>query len=207
MPNGEKYSEPDLKAATIEVNYEVNQLVDSALRLSPRNPNNDGSQASALEVFLLHYRNIRDFLSEDPQQDDMAASHFCSSWVKSQWPDHVEHSRRNERNSAYTEKKLIDKCLSHLTHHRVTIRRELQTTTTWPVSKMCVTVKRELWRFTEQLPPDKRKWFADAKAALEKLQSRLVAGEISGSTTTCTIGRVSLVSVSQIRKLLAVRED
>jgi hypothetical protein len=111
----------------------------------------DTQEASAmLEPFLLHVRNIRDFLyCNSLQKDDVLAVHFFvkpNDWIAVRPPlgNYLESLRER-----------INKSLAHLSYARLKYRSDEG----WNIER----IKNELdkpWRaFIDVLSPEKRQWF------------------------------------------------
>ena len=108
----------------------------------------DGS--ALLEAFLLHVRNLRDFLYDDqPTQDDVVAAHFFDR------PDEWRRNRPPLGEYVKSIRKRLNKALAHISYARLDYRKDKK----WSIGR----IKRELdaaWEaFIEGLPREKRPWF------------------------------------------------
>ncbi len=102
----------------------------------------------AIECFLIHFRNLRDFLYPDADsadnRDNVIARDYDSGWLKtdSDW----KPCSRNERNR-------INKLLAHISYSR----RHLDHS--WPIQAMWQQMMQRLAGFIRSLPAERREWF------------------------------------------------
>src|ERR1019366_5464716 len=107
----------DLEAAAKDVSYEIEMLFYSAGRLgarhaSPQTTLSDNDKNSALECFLLHFRNLRAFLWPSLQpfsDDDIIASDLLGELKARDVGDSAILSKHKNR---------LNKMLAHLTYSR-----------------------------------------------------------------------------------------
>ncbi len=110
-------------------------------------------EASALlEPFLLHVRNIREFLYNDgaKKKDDVLALDFFDNpddWTKKRPPIGAYLKSIRER---------LNKSLAHITYARLDYRQyEL-----WDLAKIRHDLEKPWGAFMAALPPEKREWFS-----------------------------------------------
>lgn len=118
--------------------YEIKTLVDiSKLLIDKRYLSNIQTPGvsevvgnALLESYLLHLRNLKDFLWETRSQDDIIAEDFCTGWVS--WTN----SMRTDTLAGldiHTVNRRINKQISHLTAART---RKGEVKTRWNVKKI-----------------------------------------------------------------------
>lgn len=119
----------DEQASEGAVSYEWDRLRFCAAVVSVADPGR--FHDVFLEGFLLHYRNVLDFLSPRPSArgSDILASDFVEGFVSKSAP--VEY------------RGAIDKHLAHLSRERLTNKQE------WPVSKMLDQIERSWTEFKD----------------------------------------------------------
>lgn len=105
----------------------------------------------ATECFLLHFRNVRDFLYPPRESwtnpryfDDVIAFDFCTKWLAIS-DDWIECSP--------DERTRINKLLAHVSYSRPQLDHA------WPVLKMLAAIRTEFCKFVSQLAPDRTCWF------------------------------------------------
>jgi hypothetical protein len=116
-------TEQELELAAQIVSWEFKHLSKAAIHYQEFKGNAERLDLGTVcfEAFLLHYRNIREFLSEPPEHDDIKAVHLCPNWALPVWPDHL-HDNRASRDNRFSEKGRLDKTLTHLTFFRVELK-------------------------------------------------------------------------------------
>jgi hypothetical protein len=111
----------------------------------------DALRNMAIECFLLHFRNLRNFFypSRDAWTnsfyfDDQIAHDFWSGWdaVEDDWSE----CSPDERNR-------LNKLLSHLSYSRRGLDHK------WPIQEMSRAIRNALAQFLAALPDDRRTWF------------------------------------------------
>lgn len=129
--------------------YELWMLNESARRWS--NASDPIVHNIAIESFLVHFRNLRDFFYPplgawtDPKgADDVVAFDYCESWDKTakDWQEVVP-----------SEKDRINKQLAHISY----IRPNLDPN--WPITQMLAAIRKSFLVFVDTLPAERRKWF------------------------------------------------
>ena len=99
-----------------------------------------------LASFLIHTRNLRDFLFTPPRLDDVSAKDFLAEWDESveTWCPYLDENRDR-----------LNKSLAHLSYKRI----EYEPNKSWD----CGTIYKELtaaWNeFWSRLPSEKKEWF------------------------------------------------
>lgn len=130
--------------------YELWMLNESAKRWS--NASDPIVHNIAIEAFLVHFRNLRDFFYPplgawtDPKgADDVVAFDYCESWDKTakDWQEVVP-----------SEKDRINKQLAHISYTRPTLDPK------WPISQMCTAIRTSLSEFVDTLSVERQKWFS-----------------------------------------------
>jgi hypothetical protein len=103
-----------------------------------------------IECFLIHFRNLRDFLYPDlklVQPDDVLASDYDSRWGK---------THTDWKQCSASERERINKLLSHISYSRGKLDRS------WLViPAMRQRLMESVAQFTRNLSPERRKWFAE----------------------------------------------
>jgi len=110
----------------------------------------------ALESFLVHYRNLRDFLfptkpvkQPDPQDkralDSVLALDFNQAWQK---------EAKDWKEVVHNERERINKQLSHVSYARSQLDPE------WPLPKMKSALMQVFKEFLEGLPGERRQYFS-----------------------------------------------
>lgn len=174
----------NLEAAAHDVCYEMMRLGDA---LTIRKQFCSGGRGESLaqlllEAFLLHYRNIRDFLmNADKHVDDITARHFNLYWQGSSWKDHTTKTASGD---GLCEKELINKLLSHISYSRAEVRSTLSTGIHWPLTDMYQTAMSEFVKFVEALPPERQPLFSQCTGRLGSSSTAISQDGISNSTET-----------------------
>lgn len=106
------------------------------------------------EVFLLHARNLLDFVAPRPtsRSADVLAEHYEPSWCCS---DRTQFANRpvNEWRGQ------IDKLLSHITYSRRAIINSIGEEPRWPIEAFHRELTAKINEFLETLPESRRTWF------------------------------------------------
>jgi len=121
-------------------------------------PSEDWIDDMALESFLVHYRNIRDFLFPtssikhlSPRYKKIALDTVLALDFN---PQGWHYEAKDWREVVGNERERLNKRLSHLSYSRS--RYDPQ----WPLEEMREALASEFNRFLESLPSDKRSLFA-----------------------------------------------
>jgi hypothetical protein len=144
----------ELRKAAVAVDYEFAMLVFSAQHLSgwhssPMTIPAGSEMNMALESFLLHFRNLREFLCPSMlREDDVLASDFLGLY---------DGSDVGDRNTLHADKKRLDKMLAHISYSRADYIHAGDHR--WNSSTMLVLMQRELQKFVARLPTPQRTWF------------------------------------------------
>jgi len=102
----------------------------------------------AIECFLVHFRNLRDFLYPDADtadnRDNVIARDYHSGWLKTDrdW----KPCSRNERNR-------VNKLLAHISYSRGDLDHG------WPIKAMWQQMMQGLAEFIRSLPAEGQEWF------------------------------------------------
>lgn len=146
-----KKSERELEGIAHEVQYEVDMMRNAARLL--RSARDRVHRTFYLELFLLHLRNMREFLyctSTNP--DDVAAEDFISpdDWSSIRPPLGPKISKERER---------LNRALAHLSYSRLIYNK---TGKGWYVETMRGEIEGTLETFFRAIPPGWKKWFRSA---------------------------------------------
>ncbi len=160
-PSRPYIGEAKLSAAASDVAYEFNMLHE-ALALFPFRPLlNPAFNNFMVEAFLVHYRNLRDFLyppkyytaptpgpSYENAVDCVLAHDYTSKWDKSrpQWEPVISRDVADED-------QMINRKISHISYSRQTLPQE------WPMAQMYAKMEREFREFLNVLPLERCRWF------------------------------------------------
>jgi D-tyrosyl-tRNA(Tyr) deacylase len=123
-------------------------------RLNTHSKSNKWERRRVTEVFLLHMRNLMDFMAPRPslQPGDVVATHYRRSWRRSE-DDLLAGLSIAEWRSR------IDKLLSHVTYNRREIMEEADRSSRWPIEEIHRDLTRSLGDFLSAVPEARRKWF------------------------------------------------
>lgn len=142
-----------LREAAGHVTYELMMLVHSADVVGAHYGSpavfSDEQSNMALESFLLHFRNLRDFLcpSQTPKEDDIIATDFLDKQVRD----------IGDRTKLSQDKQRLNGMLTHLTYRRNEYIAE--GAHTWKVGGMRAAMLEEMGRFMLLLPAERTEWF------------------------------------------------
>jgi hypothetical protein len=179
-------SPDDLRLAARDVRYEIATMFFAARCLgdgyaSPASPPEGRAQDVLLESFLLHYRNLRDFLcpslkkgDRPPADDDVLASDFLGL-----------EAPQNMATLPCTDRTRINKMLAHISYTRK--KYTLEGNDKWLVHTMCREMVKGLEEFLTRLAafaPDRRAWFYTSKFLKRSLAA--VPDELACGTTSVT---------------------
>ena len=151
----------ELSAAASFVGYELQQLAQGAA-MAPYLPLLNGYFNNAnIEAFLVHYRNIRDFLyprplircpdPSNPKMSQVAIDTAIAFDFDSGWTDEFDKWKGVTGDD---EADAINKCLQHVSYTRLDLKRD------WPRPKMCNEIIKHFGRFLQRLQAEQREWFA-----------------------------------------------
>ena len=176
----------NLQEVAKHVSYEIRILIFSAEDVggchgSPVITPDGDYKNMALESFLLHFRNLRDFLCPSllnghHKDDDAFASDFIDKFDISDVGNPTKFPEE--------EQKKLNKMLAHISDERV---RYIEARDyNWDTSEILVRVLGEMRRFVESLAENRRGWFpsiADLKGAENDALARIeMSGPVSNST-------------------------
>ena len=143
-------SEEELKGIAKEVQYEIDMMLHAA-RLYHGQPNRIGLHRTFyLELFLLHLRNVRDFLFFEPtkvKEEDVAAEDLIPSWPSMKSPPGLTISIERER---------LNRALAHLSYSRLTYNKREKG---WNVRRMHREIEAWLAAFFHAIPSERMEWF------------------------------------------------
>lgn len=131
------------------LSYEASMLDQAAKKCATAPPGYDRN--AAIECYLVHFRNIRDFLyptaeswTDERYFDDVIAWDFCSEWleVAEDWKE-----------CSLAERTRINKLLAHISYTRPQLGHD------WPIAQMHAAIQNSVSEFVAKLSPDRKKWF------------------------------------------------
>lgn len=162
--------------------YEIDMLRETARQLEKDKWQGDFHKFVVLEAFLLHFRNLIEFLGRpEPRDADLSVEKPASFWTGADRPpnDVLARLRKPDLWTKYEgadNRYSISKYLQHSTEDRIDDKD-------WPVSDMYNEISGTLDEF-ERLLPDKRRPWRQPKAQA----GVVVLGPKSSSTATATQG-------------------
>ncbi len=131
--------------------YEANMMALAA-RATATYPKGSFEYNMAVECFLVHFRNMREFLfppteawNSRKRNDDVIAHDYQDSW---------KHTISDWTECSADEKNRIDKLLAHISYSRRNLDHS------WPIAKMTRAIFACLRQFISGLPGDRQEWFA-----------------------------------------------
>ena len=142
--------------------YELWMLLEAErlwVELEPKKHEASTRYNIAIEDFLFHFRNLRDFLypskhawTKEIYFDDVIAHDFDPGWhgVEDDWEE-----------CSPDERERINKMLAHLSYSRPNLHRKVPGG--WPISAMSKAAQKELAKFIRGLPPERKEWFKDIR--------------------------------------------
>jgi len=162
-------STAELEQMAEHVWYEVDELRKAVQKLSELKKA-DSEWNTAIESFLLHFRNLRAFFfGKGHKTDDVYAKDYIVGWNAT--PDPIFDKTKDD----------IDKRLAHLTTWRLK-------TFSWPVKEMDDAIEELVSKFKKSLTAPQTGWFS----GLAERTVVFVLGATSYST--CSTNSPSIVS-------------
>jgi hypothetical protein len=169
----------DLQTAAKHVSYEIEMLMFGGSKLgawysSPVSPPTGKHKNMALECFLLHFRNLRDFLCPQDgktHEDDIFASDFL---------DKSEATYVADRKTLERDKKRLNKMLAHLSYDREPFIESGKDA--WPVARMSIDMLEQLEVFLGLLSPEMRSWFPSNEQISDRKSEASYSLEADGPT-------------------------
>lgn len=148
-------SRPEKLSHSHTILYEIDMLRHAAQRLADK-WKDEKDEWVYLEAFLVHFRNLIEFLGkENPRADDLSIRKPESFWHKSQQPPDAQLKKlyRPELWAKYEAHApdRISKYLQHCTEQRIEAKR-------WEVAEMYNELRETLERFEDLLPSKARAW-------------------------------------------------
>jgi len=179
-------AQQDLEQATRDVTYELQNLVGSlrANEWIAREMTKSTSRGtdswkilsnSTQEAFLLHYRNLKQFLNNLKYDSDVKAEHFSDSWqsTSSVVGEKDEDDRLNRR-------------LAHISYDRKSLAKD------WDYRAMEDRICDVFDRFLKQLKPQCKSHFDGCEQLLALRRGRPCLGPVSNRTDTARTFSVEL---------------
>ncbi len=152
----------ELEQMTEHVQYEVDELRKAAQKLS-KLKKEASEWNTAIESFLLHFRNLRAyFFGKGHKPDDVFAKDYVAGW--NPIPDPVFDKTKDD----------IDKRLAHLTTWRLNA-------ISWPVKEMDNAIEELVSKFKKSLTVPQTEWFS----GLAERQI-ILAFAVQNYSTCCT---------------------
>ncbi len=133
---------------------------------------------ATLEAFLLHYRNLRDFLNNkgndnSKHPDDVLALHYAPTiWASTGYVAPI----------AADEEKRLNKLLAHISYRR----RELKPGD-WPLTEMLENICAVMERFIAAVPRERRHWFDSCSAELSNRERPGSSVAMLGGNSTASV--------------------
>ena len=161
-------SDKELALTASDVAYEVGEIFNIRQRLDFLPLLHPTFNNMAIESFLVHYRNVRDFLfpsqqTVEPEKcnyskaiDDVIAFDFCPdgwTYISTNWTDVVPDERDR-----------INKQLSHISYSRPGYSKD------WPIPAMTEAVHMRFAEFLKALPLKRRAFFAELRPIFPRVQ-------------------------------------
>lgn len=154
--------DPDeLKEAAGHVVYEVVTLLDAShfVGVSMTSPASEPTSNIALESYLIHYRNLRDFLCPD-----LKVLH-PSDVIASDYLDLENPAEFGSRTILEVDKLRINKLLAHITYERAQFEKDGNKS--WPVAEMTERIADGFDAvLNSDLTNERRAWFREVAEAL-----------------------------------------
>lgn len=184
--------------------YEFSMLVSTSILLQDKSsiPMMSDTQKNALlESFLVHLRNLKDFLWEKERiKDDITASDFCSNWS---WEDR----KKTDTLSGITIEdldRLVNKQISHLTEFR---ENKQKGKTQWMVREITCDMVQFFVEFLQEVNGSIRREYLDEMSELaRKFQNAYCLGPTDAITPTYSAQTPSTTTVT-ISVLFDVRQQ
>jgi hypothetical protein len=155
---GDGGTEDQLRAGAKLIEYELAMLAEAARLwtdgLAEYSRPNKMQRRIVTDVFLLHARNLLDFVSPrpNPRSTDVLAEHYESSWSCP--------GRTGIANYTIDEwRARIDKLLAHVTYDRHGILESIGEEPRWPIEELYREITGRIDEFLESLPESRRVWF------------------------------------------------
>lgn len=185
----------NLEAAADHIAYEIETMAFAASSLewgysSPAEVPEGKEKDVFLEAFLLHYRNLRDFLCpgrRDALKDDVLASDYFGAETQRDLADLAVLGRDRVR---------MNKLLAHISYDRIQYERAGKKE--WLVQQMLRDILNALGHFIRALPEVRQSWFLKSERVRDALafHDGIATQRISEPTFTTT---VPVTSVTEVR--------
>lgn len=178
----------ELELASTFIHYELQQLLYMR-RANPAAEKRQGVTAdpyernlwhtcntATLEAFLLHYRNLRDFLNnkgndKGKHPDDVLALHYAPTWTRTDYVSPVTTD----------EDIRLNKLLAHISYKRQKLKPG-----DWQLTQMLENVCCAMERFIAAVPLERRPWFDNCSAELTNRERPNANGVSDGNHTMST---------------------
>ena len=142
-----KRDDAELERIASDIAYEVSMMLGALAAFSGQQVSEHVWKNLAMEGFLLHLRNLRDFFystSESSKPDDVLAEDYVSSWDTDRPPLAQVIAEKRER---------LNRQLAHLSYSRLRFQKS------WGnLDEMRGEIMKTANSFLEVLPEDKRDW-------------------------------------------------
>jgi hypothetical protein len=152
-------TESELQQGARFIRYEYLMLAEACRRwtdhgLSDYSRTNKWERRLVTDVFLLHSRNLLDFLSprKHHRAQDVIAPHFTPTWACSPDTSLAGRTICDWRNR-------IDKLLSHVTYGRTVMIDEMAPQERWPIEEFHAGLVMVFSEFLKTVPEPRREWF------------------------------------------------
>jgi hypothetical protein len=181
-----------LQQAADDVAYEIETLLAGAERTGEiiHSSPMSGDPRIALEAFLLHFRNLVEFLCPDPHALDQRTV-IGSDFLDKEKPENVAR-----KDVLWRDKSRINALLAHISYGRAGYKDRNQMA--WHVERMCREVVEGLQEFISKLSDERRAWFLRHEGVRKALSENVarIAGSIADTCTT-TMVTTAIVDIGE----------
>jgi hypothetical protein len=201
-----------LQATMKEIRYEVLMLLDAHDCYYRAKLKRDWSSKSdqerdaavtlcnvSLESFLLHYRNLDEFLHNMGHNDSVNARDYADTWIFQRKTKGNPNANHHPRLASDDEIKRIHKRLAHISAERSTLDRQ------WNIPQMQEQVCSVFEEFVKAVPLSAPKEFDEAVQAIQRRRVHamqpLLSSWDNSTATPRTIGTLTL-SLSDHLKII-----
>jgi hypothetical protein len=152
-------TESELQQGARFIRYEYRMLAEASRRwtdlgLDNYSLRNKWERRLVLDLFLLHARNLLDFLAPRPTvgPEDVIAPHFAPTWA---WSQHTGLAGR----TIIDWRDRIDKLLSHVTYRRTAMIDEMVSEERWQIEELHAGLAMVFSEFLKTVPEPRTNGF------------------------------------------------
>jgi len=179
-------TQQDLEAGVKAVEYELSALISAmranhlALRQLKAATSNSAQQIwqtfdnCTQEAFLIHYRNLKQFLNNQKGGNDVKAKHYADNWSGS--ANVVGESSEDTR---------LNRLLAHISYDRAKLTRD------WNYPNLEQLVCNAFDNFVNRVRPQHKPLFDGCRQALLSRKAGAPLGPVSNGTATVTVFSVA----------------